>query len=80
MTMNYPPLAFVMTLAFLALSTWVGDALRKRVGIARDDPRNEAAGMLLGRRLGEGWGPRIEVAGGILLIAIGIKIVVDHMP
>jgi putative Mn2+ efflux pump MntP len=39
-----------------------------------------AAGMLLGRRLGEGWGPRIEVAGGILLIAIGIKIVVDHMP
>ena len=46
MTMNYPPLAFVMTLAFLVLSTWVGDRLRKRAGIAADDPRNEAAGIM----------------------------------
>jgi FtsH-binding integral membrane protein len=46
MTMNYPPIVFVMTLALMALSTWVGDALRKRVGIAKDDPRNEAAGLM----------------------------------
>ena len=35
-------------------------------------------GMLLGRRLSAIWGTRVEVAGGILLIAIGIKIVIEH--
>ncbi|MGE5361370.1 MAG: manganese efflux pump MntP family protein [Bacteroidales bacterium] len=38
-----------------------------------------AAGMLLGRRVGAGWGPRIEVVGGIVLVAIGVKIVAEHM-
>jgi hypothetical protein len=46
MTMNYPPIVFVTTFALMALSTWVGDALRKRAGLAKDDPRNEAAGLL----------------------------------
>jgi manganese efflux pump family protein len=38
-----------------------------------------AAGMKLGRRIGEQWGPRIEAAGGIALIVIGAKIVADHL-
>jgi hypothetical protein len=46
MTMNYPPIVFVTTFALMALSTWVGDKLRKRAGIAKDDPRHETAGLL----------------------------------
>lgn len=38
-----------------------------------------AVGMLLGRRLGAFWGKRVEVLGGLILIAIGIKIVTEHV-
>jgi putative Mn2+ efflux pump MntP len=37
------------------------------------------AGTLLGRRLGMLWGRRVEAVGGIILIAIGIRIVVEHL-
>jgi putative Mn2+ efflux pump MntP len=37
-----------------------------------------AAGMVLGRRIGALWGKRVEVLGGLILIAIGAKIVVEH--
>jgi len=37
------------------------------------------AGMLLGRRIGTLWGKRVEVVGGVILIAIGINIVVTHL-
>ena len=36
------------------------------------------AGMLLGRRLGDRWGQRVEVLGGLVLIAIGLKILLEH--
>jgi manganese efflux pump family protein len=36
-------------------------------------------GMLLGRRVGASWGPRIEVVGGVVLVVIGVKIVAQHM-
>ena len=35
-------------------------------------------GMLLGRQIGIRWGKRVEVFGGLILLAIGIKIVVEH--
>jgi putative Mn2+ efflux pump MntP len=35
-------------------------------------------GMMLGRRIGALWGRRVEVLGGLILIAIGLKIVWDH--
>jgi manganese efflux pump family protein len=38
-----------------------------------------AIGMLVGRRVGSDWGPRIEVVGGLGLIAIGLRIVAQHM-
>ncbi len=37
------------------------------------------AGMLLGRRAGDQWGPRVEIAGGLILIGIGVKILVEHL-
>jgi putative Mn2+ efflux pump MntP len=35
-------------------------------------------GMLLGRKVGGLVGKRVEVIGGLILIAIGIKIVIEH--
>jgi manganese efflux pump family protein len=37
-----------------------------------------ASGMVLGRRIGALWGKRVEVLGGLILVAIGVKIVVEH--
>lgn len=38
-----------------------------------------AAGLHLGKRLGAVFGRRMEVAGGIVLVAIGVKILLDHL-
>lgn len=35
-------------------------------------------GMLLGRRLGQRWETGVEVLGGLVLIAIGVKILLEH--
>ncbi len=36
-------------------------------------------GMLLGRQLGLRWGKRVEIVGGLILIVIGMRILVEHM-
>jgi putative Mn2+ efflux pump MntP len=36
-------------------------------------------GMLLGDRIGNRWGTRVEVLGGLVLIAIGCKILAEHL-
>jgi putative Mn2+ efflux pump MntP len=38
-----------------------------------------ATGMLLGRRIGAAWGPRVNIFGGLILIGIGVKILVEHL-
>jgi len=38
-----------------------------------------AAGMALGRRLASAWGRRVEFAGGLILIGIGVKILIEHI-
>jgi len=38
-----------------------------------------AAGMILGSRLGARFGRRMEVLGGLILIAIGVKILLSHL-
>lgn len=38
-----------------------------------------ATGMLLGRRIGSLWGKRVEVIGGLILIGIGVKILIEHL-
>ena len=38
-----------------------------------------ASGMVLGRRIGSLWGKRVEVAGGLILAGIGVKIALEHM-
>jgi putative Mn2+ efflux pump MntP len=36
-------------------------------------------GMLLGRQIGSMWGKRVEVLGGIILLGIGCRIVIEHL-
>jgi putative Mn2+ efflux pump MntP len=36
-------------------------------------------GMRLGRKIGTLWGKRVEAAGGIILIAIGLRILISHL-
>ena len=38
-----------------------------------------AAGLHLGKRLGAVFGKRMEIAGGLVLVAIGVKILFDHI-
>ncbi|MFH1567431.1 MAG: manganese efflux pump MntP family protein [Gemmatimonadota bacterium] len=38
-----------------------------------------AGGMLLGRRIGALWSRRVGIVGGLILVAIGVKIVVEHL-
>lgn len=36
-------------------------------------------GVRLGQRLGKAWGPRMEKAGGAILILIGLRILISHL-
>ncbi len=36
-------------------------------------------GMLMGDRIGSRWGSRVEILGGLVLIAIGIKVLAEHL-
>ena len=36
-------------------------------------------GMLLGGRIGDRWGSRVEIFGGVILIGIGLKILAEHL-
>ncbi len=37
------------------------------------------AGMFLGQKVGVLWGRRVEIAGGVVLCVIGIKILAEHL-
>lgn len=67
-------LAVGLTLAMLDVTIWIPSLVIGLVaGILT------VVGMLLGRRLSKSWGPRVEVVGGLVLISIGIKILVEHL-
>jgi len=36
-------------------------------------------GMFLGQQIGNRWGKRVEVLGGLILLGIGIKILLEHL-
>jgi putative Mn2+ efflux pump MntP len=36
-------------------------------------------GMLVGKRVGALWGKRVEVLGGLILVAIGVRILFEHI-
>lgn len=67
-------LAVGLSLAALAVTVWTPALI---IGLTAG--AFTVAGMLLGRRLGRAWGPRVEVLGGLLLIGIGVRILVEHL-
>lgn len=66
-------LAVGLSLAMLGVSVWLPAAV---IGVVAGVLT--VFGMLLGRRLGAGWGKRVEVCGGLVLCIIGVKILLEH--
>ena len=66
-------LAVGLTLAMLDVSIWTPSVVIGAVAAAFT-----MAGMFLGRRIGGAWGPRVEIFGGLVLCAIGLKILLEH--
>ena len=67
-------LAVGLTLAMLEVRIWFAAAI---IGLVAGGL--SVAGMVLGRRLGRAWGPRVATAGGLVLIGLGLKILVEHL-
>lgn len=66
-------LAVGLTLSMLGLSIWTPAlVIGLTAGILT------LTGMILGRRLGQHWGSRVEILGGLILIGIGLKILLEH--
>lgn len=67
-------LAVGFSLSMLGISIWTPAVIIGLVAGALT-----VAGMLLGRRVGDKWGPRVEIVGGLVLIGIGVKILIEHL-
>ena len=67
-------LAVGLSLALLGVEIWWPAAVIGVVAFVFT-----AAGLHLGRRFGSLLGRRMEVAGGLILIGIGVKILADHL-
>ncbi len=66
-------LAVGLTLAMLGVEIWLPSLVIGLVaGILT------VAGMRLGDRVGSLWGKRVEIFGGLVLLAIGFKILFEH--
>jgi putative Mn2+ efflux pump MntP len=67
-------LAVGLSLAMLRVDLWIPSII---IGIVAAGMT--LTGILLGRRLQASWGKRAELIGGLVLIAIGIRVVVEHL-
>jgi putative Mn2+ efflux pump MntP len=67
-------LAVGFSMAALGVSVWVPSLVIGLVAGALT-----VVGLSFGTRLGAGWGRRAEVAGGLVLLAIGARIVFLHL-
>lgn len=66
-------LAVGLSLAMLKVDIWLPALVIGLVAAALT-----VVGMFLGRRIGAAWGQRVEILGGLVLIAIGVKILLDQ--
>jgi putative Mn2+ efflux pump MntP len=67
-------LAVGLSLAMLRVDLWTPSVI---IGIVTAGMT--LMGMLLGHRLQESWGKRAELVGGLVLIAIGLRVVWTHL-
>ncbi len=68
-------LAVGLSLAFVGVSVWTPSVV---IGLVT--ATLTAFGLRFGSRLGERWGRRAEIAGGVVLLLIGLKILAGHLP
>ncbi|PLX98152.1 MAG: hypothetical protein C0622_11890 [Desulfuromonas sp.] len=66
-------LAIGLSLSLLGITIWTPALVIGLTACALT-----VCGMLLGSRLSAAWGQRVEIVGGLLLIAIGAKILIEH--
>ena len=66
-------LAVGLSLAMLRVSVWLPALVIGVVCAAFT-----VTGMLIGWRIGRAWSRRVELIGGLVLIVIGVKIVLEH--
>ncbi|MBI5869298.1 MAG: manganese efflux pump [candidate division Zixibacteria bacterium] len=63
-----------LSMAFLGVLIWMPSAVIGAVTVVMT-----IVGMLFGRTLGAAFGKRMTLIGGIILIGIGVKIVINHL-
>lgn len=67
-------LAVGFSLSVIGVSIWIPSLVIGMVaGVLT------VTGMLLGARIGDRWGARVEIFGGGILICIGLKILAEHL-
>jgi putative Mn2+ efflux pump MntP len=67
-------LAVGISLAMIGVTIWLPALVIGLVALGFS-----VAGILLGNRIGAAWGVKVEVAGGLVLIGIGVKILLQHL-
>jgi putative Mn2+ efflux pump MntP len=67
-------LAVGLSFSLLNISIWT-----PAVAIGLITASLTIVGILIGRRLGAHFGKRTEIVGGLILIGIGIKILIEHL-
>jgi putative Mn2+ efflux pump MntP len=63
-----------LSLAMLQISIWYPSVV---IGVITS--ALSLFGLLVGHRLGKRFGKRMEVIGGLILIGIGVKVVIEHL-
>ena len=67
-------LAVGVSLAMLGVEIWQTSVI---IGVVT--AAIALAVIAIGDRAGTRWGPRVEIAGGVLLVVIGIRILIEHL-
>jgi len=67
-------LAVGLSMGLLGSSVWIPSLIIGVVAFGLS-----AVGLFAGCRLGEKFGPRVEIVGGLLLIFIGLRVLYTHM-
>ncbi|MBE0674413.1 MAG: manganese efflux pump [Bacteroidales bacterium] len=67
-------LAVGVSLAFLSLNIWLAGFLIGAVTFLAS-----MTAIRIGKGAGKRLGPRVEIIGGVILILIGVKILLEHL-
>ena len=67
-------LAVGVSMGLMGVSVWIPSVV---IGVVA--ATLSAVGLTFGSRLGTGWGRKAETAGGCILLAIGLRILVSHL-